>query len=313
MTKQNILIALVALVAIAGTYLLFELFNKPAEHIGDITIAHTLGETVVKKNPTRVVVFDYGVLETLDQLGIEVIGLPKSSLPARLNKYASSTYTDVGTLFEPNFEVLFTLAPELIIISHRQLALYEQLLEIAPTIYLGLNNTDFLTSFEFNMTILGQVFEKEAELSQIVNTIKANVASLHDVASVSPLNVLVIMVNANNISALGIGSRFDMVHTVFGATPADPNITVSQHGQNVTFEYIHETNPDIILIVDRGMIVEGGGGARELLDNAFVNQTKAAQNDKMIYLDAVAWYITTGGTLSTQIMIDDVLSAFIEG
>ncbi|HOI46362.1 MAG TPA: ABC transporter substrate-binding protein [Bacilli bacterium] len=310
MTKQNVFIAMIAVAVLFATYLAFELFPKPTTIEGDLTITHMLGDTVVKRNPTKVVVFDYGVLETLDQLEVEVIGLPKSSLPSKLSKYASSQYTDVGTLFEPNFELLYTLSPELIIISHRQLALYDQLSEIAPTIYLGMNNTSFIDSFEQNMLMLGQIFDKTEEQVALVEQVRIEVEVVNTVASSSNLKVLVIMVNANNISALGVGSRFDVVHTDFGAIPADPNIAISQHGQNVTFEYIHQINPDILLIVDRGMIVEGGGGAAQLLDNEFINQTKAAQTGKMIYLDAVAWYITTGGSDSIAIMMDDLLRAF---
>lgn len=46
----------------------------------EITVKHSLGEAVVKKNPERVIVFDYGTLDTLERMGIDIIGLPKSNL-----------------------------------------------------------------------------------------------------------------------------------------------------------------------------------------------------------------------------------------
>src|SRR5690606_20394574 len=106
----------------------------------------------------------------------------------------------------------------------------------------------------------------------------------------------------------GIGSRYDVVHTAFGVKPADPNIDVSTHGQNVNFEYIREVNPDIIFVLDRGVITEGKGTAQELLDNALVNQTNAALNDKIVYLTPESWYIATGGLESINVMIAEVLS-----
>nr|WP_306301296.1 hypothetical protein [Thalassobacillus sp. C254] len=44
-----------------------------AEEASEITVTHELGETVVPKNPESVVVFDFGVLDTLDTLGVEGI------------------------------------------------------------------------------------------------------------------------------------------------------------------------------------------------------------------------------------------------
>ena len=34
----------------------------------------------VTKNPEKVVVFDFGMLDTLDELGIEVAGLPQANV-----------------------------------------------------------------------------------------------------------------------------------------------------------------------------------------------------------------------------------------
>ena len=44
-----------------------------------------------------------------------------------------------------------------------------------------------------------------------------------------------------------------------------------------------------------------------MLDNDIVAQTTAAENDQIVYLDPVAWYVVFGGIDTTRIMIDDVL------
>ena len=51
-----------------------------------ITVKHDLGETKVDPNPKKVVVFDMGILDTLDKLGVEVAGVPQDSLPEYLSK-----------------------------------------------------------------------------------------------------------------------------------------------------------------------------------------------------------------------------------
>ncbi|WP_370621998.1 hypothetical protein [Bacillus sp. JCM 19034] len=82
----------------------------------EVTIDHELGQTVVEKNPETVVVFDLGVLDTLDALGVEVAGVPVESVPDYLSQYAGDDYENVGTLFEPDFEKIFDMQPDLIII-----------------------------------------------------------------------------------------------------------------------------------------------------------------------------------------------------
>ena len=57
-----------------------------------MTIKHNAGETVVNMNPQRVVSFDFGSLDTLEALGVEVIGIPKANIPAYLAKYKDDKY-----------------------------------------------------------------------------------------------------------------------------------------------------------------------------------------------------------------------------
>lgn len=308
--KKKIILIFAIIVFVVGSFLVVEKINEGRKHSGDVEIIHELGTTLVPKNPKRVVVFDYGILEILDKLGIEVIGVPKASLPSHLSKYSTEKYIDVGTLFEPNFELLYDLAPDLIIISSRQSSLYNEFDEVAPTIYLSIVNTSFLESFENNIKILEKIFTKEDKFTEYLEEIKEEVEELYNIASNSNLKALVLMVNTDSISALGIGSRYDIVHNEFGVKPADPNITVSTHGQTVTYEYILEVNPDIIYVIDRAVITEGTEIAKQLLNNSFVNQTKAAVNNKIIYLSSTQWYISTGGIDSMKIMINEVRSAF---
>ena len=63
-----------------------------------VTVVHQLGETEVKRNPKNIVVFDYGILDTLDELEVEVTGVAPSNLPTYLSEYNSEAYENVGTL-----------------------------------------------------------------------------------------------------------------------------------------------------------------------------------------------------------------------
>src|SRR5699024_10047562 len=131
-----------------------------------ITVKHELGETEVPKNPENVVVFDFGTLDTLDQLGIDVTGGPQATIPTYSEKYGSEDYENVGSLKEPDFEKTAEVDPGLIIISGRQSDLYDQLKDIAPTIYLGVDTTRYMDSFKENLATIGEIFNKEEEVEK---------------------------------------------------------------------------------------------------------------------------------------------------
>ncbi|MFL6517659.1 MAG: siderophore ABC transporter substrate-binding protein, partial [Bacillus sp. (in: firmicutes)] len=274
-----------------------------------MTIKHQYGEAEVNKNPEKVVIFDFGVLDTLDELGIEVTGLPQASIPSYLKKYADKKYTNVGSLKEPDFEVIHELQPDVIFISGRQAELYDQFAEIAPTVYIGLDYANFMESFEKNMNLIGEIFGKEDQVASELKAIKASVEKLNNQASALDKKGLILLANEGKVSAYGPSSRFGLIHDVFGFGAADKKIEVSTHGQSVTFEYIMEKNPDVLFIIDRATAVGGEIGAKEIIENELVKKTAAFKNDKIIYLDADTWYLSGGGLKSVKSMTKEIESA----
>ncbi|KAA9020008.1 siderophore ABC transporter substrate-binding protein [Niallia endozanthoxylica] len=274
----------------------------------EITIKHLLGETAVKVNPENVVVFDFGVLETLDALGVDAVtALPKEgTVPSHLEKYTSDEYESVGSLKEPDFEKINELQPELIIISARQQDLYEDFQEIAPTIYLGVDTTKYMESFKENTEILGQIFDKEAEVKEELAKVDESIKALNEKASALEEKALVTLINEGNISAYGPASRFGIIHDVFGVKAVDENLEVSTHGQSISFEYIVEKDPEILFVVDRGAVVTTGqetSPAKEVLNNDLIKGTKAYKEDRIVYLDPNVWYLSGGGITSVKEMV----------
>ncbi|MGD6833043.1 siderophore ABC transporter substrate-binding protein [Sutcliffiella halmapala] len=283
-----------------------ETTTASAEATKELTIKHQLGETVVPKNPQKVVVFDFGILDSLDKLDVPVLGVPQANIPPYLSKYEDSSYENVGSLKEPDFEKIYSLAPELIIISGRQTDAYEELSDIAPTVFLGVDTTRYMDSYKENMTALGEIFGKEDQVKTELGNVEKAINTLHEKASALDKTSLIILTNEGNISAYGPGSRFGILHDQFGFTPADDSIEVSTHGQNVSFEYIMEKNPDYLFVIDRGAAVEGESSAKTLLDNDLMKQVKAVKEDNVIYLDPNYWYLSGGGLTSVSEMVKEV-------
>lgn len=283
--------------------------NNQANENSPLSIKHELGEATIEGKPEKVIVFDYGILDAMDKIGEDIIGLPKKTIPPYLDKYRGDQYTDVGTLQEPNFETIYELGPDLIIISTRQASLYEEFTKIAPTVYLAIDGANYMESFKNNMEVIGKIFDKEDLMGEEVKNIENAIEELKRIGEEKQGKALFIMANEGNLSAYGPGSRFGIIHNEFALTPADENIESSTHGQKISFEYIVEKDPDYLFVMDRAAVVGGDLSAKQVVENDLVKSTKAYKNDKIIYLDAHIWYVSSGGLTGTMKMIEEVQSA----
>jgi len=274
-----------------------------------VTIKHELGEATVPVNPKNVVVFDFGVLDTLDELGVEVAGVPQNAIPDYLEKYNGSEYTNVGSLKEADFEAIHAMKPDVIFISARQAEMYDEYAKIAPTVYVPLDYTNYMDSFTKNMETIASIFDKEEEMQAELEEVNATIESIHEKAGALEEKALIVMSNAGKVSAYGPSSRFGIIHDVFGFTAADEGIEQSTHGQNITFEYILETNPDILFVIDRDAAVSGTEAAKGTIENELVEKTNAFKNDKIYYLNPGQWYLSGGGLQSLKLMVKDAEAA----
>lgn len=273
-----------------------------------MTISHELGETRLEKQPERVIVFDFGALDTLDALGVEVIGLPKTLVPAYLSKYNDARYANVGSLQEPDWERIYALKPDLILISSRQSSLYAEFEAIAPTVYVGVDTARYMESFAENVTLLGRIFGKEEEVEEKLAAIEEKVAQIREKAPAAG-RALVVLANDGKVSAYGPGSRYGLIHDDLGFAPADANIVSSTHGQSISFEYILQQDPDILFVIDRTAAIGGQSSAQAIIENRLVQLTKAYENDKIVYLEPEVWYLSGGGLVSVSRMLDQVSAA----
>jgi len=302
--------------------------DKPAEEQNEASSAYPLtipGSTIegrdgnttfeevkLDKIPEKVVVFDNGFLDTLDALGVNPTAVVQDSLPSYLSKYKDSTYVNAGTLFEPDYEKLSEINPDIIFISGRASAAYAELSKIAPTVYIGVDNKNFLESFKANTELAGKIFGKEKAAADAISAYEAKVEEVKGKATASEEKALIVLGSEGALSAYGSGSRFGVIHDVFGVKAADEKVKVGTHGDNVSFEYVRETNPDILFVVDRDAVVNENGesGTKAAIENEIVSATNAVKNGKVFYLDPEVWYLSGGGLQSETLKVEDVLKAF---
>lgn len=273
-------------------------------------VTHPQGRTAVPLNPKRVIVFDLSTLDNLAALGVEtVIGVPQANLPARFSQFRDKRYTDTGTLFEPDYEAVNALKPDLIIVGGRSSAKYPQLAGIAPTIDIPTTPNQPIEGAIANVEQLGVIFGKEARARQLSAELRSAVQALK-AKTASRGKGLIVLVAGGKMGAYGPGSRFGVIHSGFGVPAAVEGLSTSLHGEAVGSEFILKTNPDWLFVIDRDAAIGRTGAARQVLDNPLVRGTRAWKSGQVVYLDPVNWYLVGDGIQALNQMTTQISAAY---
>lgn len=282
---------------------------------GDST-EHT--ETVeIPKNPENVVIFDLGLATTFVELGLEdkIAGLPKgdnnSMLSEQLSVFAEDTYENLGGLFEPNYELIAMIQPELIIISGRQSStdIISELESAAPNaeiINIAADNVNYIESIKESTTIIGELFEVEEEAETLVEELDARVEALNESIEENGESILFVQTNGGDLALHGEGGRYGFLFEELSFEIAGEltDEGTENHGNQITFEFITESNPGLIFVMDRGAAVsEGESTNTDVLVNDVTSSVDAVANDNIHELSPIEWYLNAGGygTLMTQL------------
>ena len=280
---------------------------------GGIEVKHDMGTARLPGRPTRVVLFDFGVLDTLDRLAPQGVSyaIPKQVVPGYLSRFKAADVMDAGGMKEPNLEKIYEFGPDVIFISARQTDYYQKFSAIAPTINSTVDYSRFLESFAETTRMVGRVFGVEEKAEAEVAKVAERASAVAKKAAASGKRGLVVMVNDGNISAYGPGSRFGTIHDVMKVAPADPGIKVSNHGQSVDYEYIARINPDILFVINRNAAIgtNGNKSGSNVLDNELVAGTNAGRNGKIVQLDSEVWYLVGTGLQALEKMMNEVETA----
>lgn len=277
--------------AVAGVILSLVLPMTAAFAANTVKVQDNTGEVQMPVRPKTVLVYDFGALDIIRTIGGDIAGNPSQALPPALQQYGdSSKYANIGTLFEPDYEKIKALQPDLIIAGNRSLPKVEALKKFAPVLDVTIDNQNQMAHVYRNIRAISAIYGVPEKGEQEIKAIDAGIAEVKAKAG-NKGGALFLMTNGGKLSAYGPGSRFDMLYSVFGVNPIKNKIEVSKHGQAVSFEYLLKTNPDYLLVLDRDAAIGNDGqAAHKLLDNKLVHATKAWRNQHVIYLNSANWY-----------------------
>jgi iron complex transport system substrate-binding protein len=281
-----------------------------------VTVRHKLGTTVSDRLPQRVVALDMNEVDFLDQLKVPVAGMPKDFVPDFLAAYKDAAdIQDVGSIVQPNLERVHAARPDLILITSLQANHYKELSEIAPTIHFDVDYRDsqarHIDVVKDHLITLGQIFGRQDLARQKAAELDARVEEARRVIQDRPEKALVVLHNNGAFSSFGLQSRYGFVFNALGVKPAGPAGETGLHGQPVSSEFIQQASPDVIYLVDRTAVMEHKPVMdAEGLANPLLRQTPAWKNDRMVFADAQAWYVTAASPTSLRLVIDDVLKGY---
>lgn len=288
------------------------MFAACATQAKTIEIDHIQGTTKLETKPERVVVLGLGPLDTVKAMGVEPVAVSSVSMfPQYLSQYRSGDFVSAGSLFEPDFETIYTQKPDLIIVGPRSASKYKELSEIAPTIVYALDGKqDYWQATQNEWRNLGKIFEKEDFVEKKIAELDKEFAQIQGYNKDNNIDALTVMSGGGKVTTFGADSRFGVIYKDFGFAETVADIKEKGHGDLVSYEFIREHNPSTLLVIDKDILLNKGksSNVKRDFENDLVKATRAYKNHKLSYLDVNAWYLSIAGMRATEQMLNDIKS-----
>ncbi|AHD02102.1 siderophore ABC transporter substrate-binding protein [Leisingera methylohalidivorans] len=277
-----------------------------------IAIDTARGVVELPGQPQKIVVLDAAAADTLEALQAPIAGVPSQLYAGHLQDLQDKA-APVGTLFEPDYEAIAMLAPDLIIAGGRSSARVAALAGIAPAIDMTIWGEDHIGQSLARLRSYGRLTGQEARAEDLEAAFTAKLERAR-AAVAGRGNAMILMTNGPKVSVYGAGSRFGWLHTALDLPEAVASVDAQTHGEAVSFEFIAAADPDWLIIIDRAAAIgQGNQAAAVTLDNALVAGTTAWRRQQVVYLDAASVYVAGGGIQAMTATLEEVLAGFAAG
>lgn len=265
----------------------------------------------------RIAVMDMASLDILDSLGLgdRVVGVSDTSLDYLQEYVTNDAVAKLGTIKEADMEAVMASEPDVIFIGGRLASSYDALSEIAPVVYLATDpELGVVESVRQNTAKIASMFGAENEVDALMQGFDERIAAL--AAFSEGKNAIIGMVTSGGFNVLGNDGRLSLIGKEAGFTNigVDANLETSTHGNEASFEFVVEKNPDYIFVMDRDTAIatEGARLAQEIMENELIKGTDAYQNGTIVYLEHPAvWYTAEGGVHALHLMLEDLEKALL--
>lgn len=266
----------------------------------------------VPYDPERIAILDMACLDILDSLGVgdRVVGSASTSLDYLQDYVTDENIENLGTIKEADMEAVMACEPDVIFIGGRLSSSYDALSEIAPVVYLSTDTEiGVVESVRKNASTIAAMFGLEDQVDELMADFDERIETL--AAFAEGKTAIVGMCTSGSFNVLGNDGRCSMIGREIGFenVGVDANADTSTHGNEASFEYVVEKNPDYIFVMDRDAAIgtDGAQLAQDIMENELVQGTDAYKNGQLVYLEHPAvWYTAEGGVKALDLMLQDL-------
>lgn len=249
----------------------------------------------------RIVATTVAITEILNELELDVVGIPTSykELPAR---YAG--ITEIGNPMSPDMEIIKSLkATHVLSVT----TLKSDLEDTFKNLNIDASFLDFtsLDAMKAEITKLGDTFNRTEKAAQITAKFDQKLAALQDEIKEEPKPKVLILMGIPGSYLVGTELSYigDLVEKL-GGENIIPDAKVEFVASNT--EYLHQSNPDIILRAAHGMPEE----VVKMFDEEFKNNDiwkhfNAVKNDRVYDLEEELFGTT--GNLAVDQALDELV------
>ena len=266
----------------------------------------------VPYDPERIAILDMACLDIIDSLGVgdRVVGSAGTSLDYLQDYVTDENIENLGTIKEADMEAVMACEPDVIFIGGRLSSSYDALSEIAPVVYLSTDTEiGVVESVRKNASTIAAMFGLEDQVDELMVDFDERIETLE--AFAEGKTAIVGMCTSGSFNVLGNDGRCSMIGREIGFenVGVDANVDTSTHGNEASFEYVVEKNPDYIFVMDRDAAIGTNGAqlAQDIMENELVQGTDAYKNGQLVYLEHPAvWYTAEGGVQALDLMLQDL-------
>ena len=266
----------------------------------------------------RIAVMDMAALDILDSLGLgdRVVGSSSTSLDYLQEYVTNDEIVDLGTIKEADMEAVMSCEPDVIFIGGRLAQSYDALSEIAPVVYLSTDTEiGLVKSVEKNAKTIASMFGVEDDVKDLMDGYDARIEKLK--AFAEGKTAIIGMCTSGGFNVLGNDGRCALIGNEVGFENigVDANVDTSTHGNEASFEFVVEKNPDYIFVLDRDVAIgtDGAQLAKDIMENELIMGTDAYKDGKIVYLEHPAvWYTAEGGVNALGFMLEDLENALLK-
>ncbi|HIZ98188.1 MAG TPA: ABC transporter substrate-binding protein [Candidatus Janibacter merdipullorum] len=261
-----------------------------------IEVTDNNGAQEVTASPKSVVATDNRTFETLSDWDVELTAGAVTLMPDTVDYTEDEDIVDLGSHREPNLEAVVEVEPDLIINGQRFTQFEDKFTELAPDAsILSLDPREgepLDDELKRQTDVLGQVFDKEDEATQLGDDLDASVERVKKAYEPGD-TVMAINTSGGELGYLAptVGRTLGPVFDMFDLEPAleVEGAGDGETGDEVSVEAIAKSDPDWILVMDRDAAVgadeEGYTPAQKLLeDSEALEDVTAVKEGNLVFM-----------------------------